>query len=95
MLLHGKIGDFVIYEKGCGQAIGIVEMRIAYVSRHNGKTKVKKIIVKKSQRGQYSFESSDPNWVDSVSQLIDDAGEDYRQLLKSPFLGLNETSFYQ
>ena len=98
MLLDGKIGDFMIYEKtqGTGKIFkalkqGGTGIRIAYVGQKLGEPKIGKIMVNTSNIGgkrKYSIENSDGFY--SVSELIDNVGDDYCQWLKNPFLGLNE-----
>ena len=91
MLLDGKIGDFMIYEKTLNITQGDTSIRIAYVGQKLGEPKIGKIIVNKSNIGgkrKYSIENSDG--FNSVSELIDNVGDEYCQWLKNPFLGLNE-----
>ena len=80
MFFNGKIDDFVIYVKTLKLTEGCPVIRIAYVG---------KIIVKKSKIGgrrKYSIENSD--WFDSVSKLLDNIGDAYRQWLTNPFFGI-------
>ena len=92
MLLNGKIGDFVIYEKTLNLTEVRPAIRIAYVGQKLGDAIIGKMMVNKSKIGgrwKYSIENSD--WFDSVSELIDDVGDEYCQWLKNSFLGLNES----
>ena len=88
MFFEGNIGAFVIHKKTLNLTERFPAIRTAFVGENIGDAKIGNIIVNKSKIGgrrKYSIENSD--WFDSVSKLIDNAGDAYCQWLTNPFFG--------
>ena len=85
----GNDGDFIIYRKHEDQSFPV---RICYLTEKSEVRKIYKLQVRQSEEGQYSLLKHNATWFDSVSELIDGSEKSYRDLLRKPFLGLNEVN---
>ena len=86
---NGNDGDFIIYRKHEDKSFPV---RICYLTEKSEVRKMYKLQVRQSEEGLYSLLKHNATWFDSVSELIDGSEKSYRDLLRHPFLGLNEVN---
>ena len=79
---RGKPGDYIIYHK---EDDTTHPMRIAFL-KIGGKRVVQKLRVEKSSKG-FSFQSSNPTWYSSMSNLAKNTTDENSERLLNPFLG--------
>merc|ERR1719167_1202018 len=79
---RGKSGDYIIYHK---EDDPTHPMRIAFL-KTGGKSVVQKLKVKKSSEG-FAFQSSNPTWYHSMSDLALNTTDENSKRLIHPFLG--------
>ena len=82
MKQRGKPGDYIIYHK---EDDPTHPMRIAFL-KTGGKSVVQKLKVKKSSEG-FAFQSSNPTWYHSMSDLALNTTDENSKRLIHPFLG--------
>ena len=87
MKREGNVGDFIIYRK---QGDQLFPVRICYVGLKLDEKRIYKLQIRQSEEGLYSLLKHNAIWFDSVSALIDGSEESYREILRHPFLGVNE-----
>ena len=86
MKKRGKPGDYIIYHK---EDDTTHPMRIAFL-KIGGESVVNKIKVKKSSKG-FAFQSSNPTWYSSMSDLALNTTDENSKRLLHPFLGYVST----
>ena len=87
MLQEGKIGDFVMYKKAPTDSIRIAYVGIKKRTKEHTIFKIAIIWRKCGSNYRFSRECASLTWFNSVSELIDNLGGEFVELLKNPFKG--------